>query len=137
MQLLLPGRQRLHPKTRSRARSSRHCPWPRSGNGADEQRHVVHLPIAVAEPDAALRFAYTLARSLALVPGIDVAGATVSVEDDQHVRRWVFCDRIMPDRRRCTGRADHAGPCAAETETRTAETETRTAETETLTADGG
>jgi hypothetical protein len=72
---------------------------------------VIHLPITVAGLDEAVRFAYTLARSLALIPGVEAAGATVSAEDAQHVRHWVFCDRIMPDRRRCTHRADHDGPC--------------------------
>ncbi|WP_348775411.1 hypothetical protein [Micromonospora sp. WMMD975] len=66
--------------------------------------------MTVDEPDDAVRFAYTLARSPALVPGIDVAGVTVSAEDAQHVRRWVFGDRTMPDRRRCA--ADHDGACA-------------------------
>ncbi|PZG15954.1 hypothetical protein C1I95_18610 [Micromonospora craterilacus] len=61
----------------------------------------------------ALRFAYTLTRSLALIPRIELAGTTVSAEDTQHVRHWVFCDRIMPDRSRCAQRADHDGPCGA------------------------
>ncbi|GGM35659.1 hypothetical protein GCM10011608_20350 [Micromonospora sonchi] len=75
------------------------------------QRHVIHLPVNVPELADALRFAYTLSRSLALIPGIEVAGANVSSEDAQHVRHWVFCDRFLPDRRRCTRRADHDGPC--------------------------
>lgn len=74
--------------------------------------YVVHLPVAAADLDEALRFAYTLARSLALIPGVETAGTTVSAEDAQHVRQWVFCDRIMPGRRRCVHRADHDGPCS-------------------------
>ncbi|WP_372445901.1 hypothetical protein [Micromonospora humidisoli] len=74
-------------------------------------RYVLHLPLTVTAGEQALRFAYALARSLALVPGVEVAGATVSAEDAQDVRRWVFCDRILPDRRRCRARADHDGPC--------------------------
>lgn len=74
-------------------------------------RYVLHLPLTVTTEEQALRFAYALARSLGLVPGVEVGGATVSAEDAQHVRRWVFCDRIMPDRRRCRARADHDGPC--------------------------
>ncbi|MDG4802032.1 MULTISPECIES: hypothetical protein [Micromonospora] len=62
-----------------------------------------------------MRFAYTLARSLAAVPGLEVAGTTVSAEDAQHVRRWVFCDLVMPDRRRCLRAADHDGPCEPDT----------------------
>ncbi|MET8045329.1 hypothetical protein ABZU25_31245 [Micromonospora sp. NPDC005215] len=55
--------------------------------------------------------ARSLARSFASTPRIDVAGITVSAEDAQHVRHWVFCDRIMPDRRRCVRQADHDAPC--------------------------
>ncbi|WUI10469.1 hypothetical protein OHQ87_15775 [Micromonospora sp. NBC_00421] len=69
------------------------------------------MPITITDRDDALRFAYALARSLALVPGVEVGGATVSAEDAQDVRRWVFCDRILPDRRRCLARAEHDGPC--------------------------
>ncbi|QDY11528.1 hypothetical protein FJK98_08965 [Micromonospora sp. HM134] len=72
---------------------------------------MVHLPVTATDRDRALRFAYTLARSLASVPGVEIAGATVSAEDAQHVRRWVFCDRITADRRRCRARAGHDGPC--------------------------
>jgi hypothetical protein len=72
---------------------------------------VIHLPVAVADLAGALDLARTLARSLASTPEIDVAGTRASAEDSQHVRHWVFCDRIMPDRRRCLLRADHRGPC--------------------------
>ncbi|MFI9643117.1 hypothetical protein ACIG87_24200 [Micromonospora sp. NPDC051925] len=96
------------------------APLPLAGDAAtggknDAPRYVVHLPVTGAADQAqALRFAYALARSLALVPGIEIAGTTVSAEDAQHVRQWVFCDRIMPDRRRCRGRAGHGGPCDAD-----------------------
>ncbi|PWR05855.1 hypothetical protein DKT68_24815 [Micromonospora acroterricola] len=72
---------------------------------------MIHLPVAVADLAGALDLARTLARSLAATPQVDVAGATVSAEDAQHVRHWVFCDRIMPERRRCARRAGHRGPC--------------------------
>ncbi|WP_433134242.1 hypothetical protein ACQPWW_09315 [Micromonospora sp. CA-240977] len=55
--------------------------------------------------------ARSLARSFASTPQVDVAGITVSAEDAQHVRHWVFCDRIMPDRRRCVRQTDHHAPC--------------------------
>jgi anti-sigma factor RsiW len=74
-------------------------------------RHVIHLPMAVPDLTGGLDLARTLARSLAWMPEIDAAGTTVSAEDSQHVRHWVFCDRIMPDRRRCLLRADHRGQC--------------------------
>ncbi|MEH1164406.1 hypothetical protein V6V47_03345 [Micromonospora sp. CPCC 205539] len=74
-------------------------------------RHVIHLPVAVPDLAGALELARTLARSLTSTPQVDVAATTVSAEDAQHVRHWVFCDRIMPDRRRCAREADHGGPC--------------------------
>ncbi|MFY1620257.1 hypothetical protein [Micromonospora sp. WMMD736] len=73
---------------------------------------MIHLPVAVADLAGALEFARTLARSLATTPQVDVGGITVSAEDAQHVRQWVFCDRIMPDRRRCARPADHDGVCS-------------------------
>ncbi|MEV1016067.1 hypothetical protein AB0I89_09945 [Micromonospora sp. NPDC049801] len=72
---------------------------------------MIHLPVAVAELAEALELARRLARSLASIPQVDVAGTTVSAEDAQDVRHWVFCDRILPDRRRCARRADHHRAC--------------------------
>ncbi|MFD2768191.1 hypothetical protein [Micromonospora eburnea] len=77
-------------------------------------RHVIHLPVLVGGLDAALGLARRLARALATWPEVDAAGTTVSEEDTQHVRHWVFCDWIMPDRRRCPLPAGHSGPCAPE-----------------------
>ncbi|WP_435819086.1 hypothetical protein [Micromonospora ureilytica] len=74
-------------------------------------RHVIHLPVAVPDLAGALDLARTLARSLVSTPQVEVAGITVSAEDAQHVHHWVFCDRIMPDRRRCARKADHVGTC--------------------------
>ncbi|MEV0153966.1 hypothetical protein AB0H57_09535 [Micromonospora sp. NPDC050686] len=39
-------------------------------------------------------------------------GTTVSAEDEQHVRHWVFCDRLLPGGRRCLLRPDHDGECS-------------------------
>ncbi|MGC4812617.1 hypothetical protein ACLQ29_19010 [Micromonospora sp. DT228] len=75
-------------------------------------RHVIHLPVAVPDLAGALEMARTLARSLTSTPQVDVAGITVSAEDAQHVQHWAFCDRIMPDRRRCLRRADHDEACS-------------------------
>ncbi|MFY1701205.1 hypothetical protein ACN28G_05620 [Micromonospora sp. WMMA1923] len=52
-------------------------------------RHVIHLPVAVADLTEALGLAYTVTRSLGSVPGVDAAGATVSAEDDQSVQHRV------------------------------------------------
>ncbi|MEU7587495.1 hypothetical protein AB0A95_14475 [Micromonospora sp. NPDC049230] len=73
---------------------------------------MIHLPVAVADLAGALDLARTLARSLTSTPQVDVAGITVSEEDAQHVHHWVFCDRIMPDRRRCARQADHDEACS-------------------------
>ncbi|MGC4833959.1 hypothetical protein ACLQ3D_05630 [Micromonospora vinacea] len=72
---------------------------------------MIHLPVAVPDLAGALALARTLARSLASTPQVDLGGTTVSAEDAQHVRHWVFCDRIMPGRRRCAREADHVGAC--------------------------
>nr|WP_230416728.1 hypothetical protein [Micromonospora tarapacensis] len=54
----------------------------------------------------------SLARWLASTfPQVEVAGTSVSTEDAQQVRHWVFCDRITPERRRCLLRCDHHGEC--------------------------
>ncbi|WP_130408333.1 hypothetical protein [Micromonospora violae] len=72
---------------------------------------MIHLPVAVTDLAEAVDLARTLARSLASTPQVDVGGTTVSAEDAQHVRHWVFCDRVLPDRRRCGRPADHAEAC--------------------------
>lgn len=69
------------------------------------------MPVAVPDLGRALDLSRTLARSLTSMPQVDVAGITVSAEDAQHVRHWVFCDRIMSGRRRCAREADHVGAC--------------------------
>ncbi|MEV0430291.1 hypothetical protein [Micromonospora sp. NPDC050495] len=79
---------------------------------ATPPRYVIHLPVLAGGLDSALGLARTLARSLAARPEVDAAGTTVSEEDTQHVRHWVFCDWILPDRRRCPLAAGHSGPCA-------------------------
>ena len=75
------------------------------------QRFVVHLPVVATDLPAALRFARAITRSLAFLADVDRAGATVSAEDAQAVRHWVFCDRRLEAGRRCSQPADHDGPC--------------------------
>ncbi|MEU8180940.1 hypothetical protein AB0B85_33270 [Micromonospora sp. NPDC049044] len=55
----------------------------------------MHLPVVVDDLAGALDLARTLARVLASMPQVDVGGTTVSAEDTQDVRHWVFCDRLM------------------------------------------
>jgi hypothetical protein len=53
-----------------------------------------------------------LVRSLGHLPEIDGSETTVSAENDQSRRHRVFCDNLLPDRRRCTLRVDYDEPCA-------------------------
>ncbi|NBE82804.1 hypothetical protein [Micromonospora rubida] len=76
-------------------------------------RWVVHLPITAPDLLRARVFARTAARLLArLSARVEPGGVTVSAEDEQNVRHWVFCDRLLPDRARCTLPADHISPCS-------------------------
>lgn len=74
-------------------------------------RYVIHLPVAVDNLASARLFARAVTRSLAFLPEVDAGEATVSREDEQGVRHRVFCDRLLPGRRRCALRADHDGRC--------------------------
>ncbi|MFC7548954.1 hypothetical protein [Plantactinospora sp. GCM10030261] len=76
------------------------------------QRYVVHLPFTAADLPAALRLARVLARCVARLSPVEPGGTTVSEEDAQHVRHWVFCDALMPGGRRCVLRYGHDGECA-------------------------
>ncbi|MEV0157608.1 hypothetical protein AB0H57_28320 [Micromonospora sp. NPDC050686] len=77
------------------------------------ERFVVHLPVVAADLPAALRFARAITRAVAFMVGLDSGGVTVSTEDAQGVRHWVFCDRLLDRGRRCRGLADHEGPCGS------------------------
>lgn len=78
---------------------------------SDVPRFVIHLPVVVGELAAAKRLAAALARSLTFMSEIDAGETTVSEEDHQGVRHRVFCDRVLPDGRRCARRNDHDGGC--------------------------
>ncbi|MEV6813881.1 hypothetical protein [Micromonospora sp. NPDC051296] len=75
------------------------------------ERFVVHLPVGATDLAAARRFARTVTRALSFFPDIEPAGTTVSEEDAQLVRHWVFCDRPLDGGGRCSRVADHDGPC--------------------------
>ncbi|MFC0005005.1 hypothetical protein [Micromonospora siamensis] len=77
-------------------------------------RWVIHLPVTAPDLHRARIFARTAARVLAqLSARVDPGGVTVSAEDYQGVRHWVFCDRPLPDGRgRCALPADHTTTCA-------------------------
>ncbi|MFE9694164.1 hypothetical protein [Micromonospora sp. NPDC005806] len=76
-------------------------------------RYVIHLPVTAADLARAKIFARTAGRSLAFLAAVDLGGITVSTEDNQCVRHWVFCDRKLDGGRRCVLRADHETPCTA------------------------
>jgi hypothetical protein len=76
------------------------------------ERFVVHLPVLATDLAAARRFARAICRALGFLADVDRAGATVSTEDAQCVRHWVYCDRLLGGGRRCPLPADHDGRCA-------------------------
>ncbi|WP_433289098.1 hypothetical protein [Micromonospora sp. CA-244673] len=43
---------------------------------------------------------------------VEPGGVTVSPEDQQSLRHWVFCDRPLPIGGRCALPVDHTSPCA-------------------------
>lgn len=85
-----------------------------AGGDSEAPRYVIHLPVVAADLATALDLAASLARSLTFLPQIEVGDTTVSEEGRPDVRRRVFCDRLLPDRRRCAKRAGHDGPCVAD-----------------------
>ncbi|MFI7076327.1 hypothetical protein ACIBO1_03420 [Micromonospora sp. NPDC049903] len=77
------------------------------------ERWVIHLPITAPDLLRARIFARTAARVLArLSVRIEPGGVTVSIEDQQDVRHWVFCDRPLPGGARCALPVDHTASCS-------------------------
>ncbi|MER5456973.1 hypothetical protein ABT008_19500 [Micromonospora sp. NPDC002389] len=74
-------------------------------------RFVIHLPVAAADLNRARILARVAGRALRFVAPIELGGITVSAEDEQHVRHWVFCDRPLDGGRRCVLHTDHRSPC--------------------------
>lgn len=77
----------------------------------DEPRYVLHIPMEAPDLPKALEIAASLATSLAFPPQVYIGETAVSEEGNQRLRHRVFCDRLMPDRRRCARRAGHEGTC--------------------------
>ncbi|MET8268676.1 hypothetical protein ACWD8I_24300 [Micromonospora arida] len=79
-------------------------------------RWVIHLPITAPDLLRARIFARTAARVLVRLSAlVEPGGVTVSAEDQQGVRHWVFCDRPLPGGARCALPTDHLSPCARRT----------------------
>ncbi|WP_410810228.1 hypothetical protein [Micromonospora sp. 067-2] len=77
------------------------------------ERWVIHLPVTGPDLLRARILARTAARVLArLSARVEPGGVTVSAEDQQGVRHWVFCDRPLPVAGRCALPADHTSACA-------------------------
>ncbi|MFY1704540.1 hypothetical protein ACN28G_22910 [Micromonospora sp. WMMA1923] len=75
------------------------------------ERFVVHLPVVADNLDTARRYARLITRAVSFLGNIDRTETTVSYEDDQGVHHRIFCDRLLGNGRRCTGRAGHPGDC--------------------------
>lgn len=73
--------------------------------------HVIHLPVVVANLDAATDLAARLTESLAFLPELDAGEVTVSAEDAQYEHHRVFCDRLLVGGARCGQRLRHPGGC--------------------------
>ncbi|RNM00018.1 hypothetical protein EFE23_07595 [Micromonospora solifontis] len=56
-------------------------------------------------------FARSICRTLGFLADVERGGTTVSREDEQSVRHWVWCDRVLDGGRRCPLPADHDGAC--------------------------
>lgn len=76
------------------------------------ERWVIHLPAAADDLRSAQRLARVVAHWAHVLPQLDPGGTTVSAEDNQNVRHWVFCDRPVPGGRRCLLWPDHDGACS-------------------------
>ncbi|WFE38110.1 hypothetical protein [Micromonospora sp. WMMD998] len=78
------------------------------------ERWAIHLPVTAPDLHRARIFARTAARVLAqLSARVEPGGVTVSAEDAQCVRHWVFCDHPLPDGGgRCALPVDHVAACA-------------------------
>ncbi|MEU1607439.1 hypothetical protein [Micromonospora matsumotoense] len=79
------------------------------------ERFVVHLPVAADDLVAAQGLARAITRALGFLSDVDRGGTTLSREDAQSVRHWVYCDRPLTPGRRCTRPADHPDDCARPT----------------------
>ncbi|WP_229402526.1 hypothetical protein [Micromonospora okii] len=75
-------------------------------------RWVIHLSVVANDLLSAQRLARVVAHWTRVLPQTEPGSTTVSAEDDQNVRHWVFCDRIMPGRGRCQLRPEHDGECS-------------------------
>ncbi|MFF5053957.1 hypothetical protein ACFY1S_12320 [Micromonospora sp. NPDC000663] len=76
-------------------------------------RWVIHLPVTAPDLFRARILARTAARVLArLSARVEPGGVTVSAEDQQGVRHWVFCDRRLTGGGRCALPTDHNTPCS-------------------------
>ncbi|MEU8333539.1 hypothetical protein [Micromonospora sp. NPDC048839] len=68
--------------------------------------------VVATDLPSAQRLARVVAHWAHVLPQLEAGGTSVSAEDDQNVRHWVFCDRILSEGRRCLLRADHDGACS-------------------------
>ncbi|MGX4658424.1 hypothetical protein ACWCHM_32595 [Micromonospora sp. SCSIO 07396] len=75
------------------------------------ERFVVHLPVTADDLVSAQGLARAITRALGFLSNVDRGGTTLSREDAQSVRHWVYCDRPLTPAQRCTRPADHPDAC--------------------------
>lgn len=75
------------------------------------ERFVLHLPVLAVDLDGARGSARAICRGPGFLADVERVGVTVSREDEQSARHWVWCDRLLDGGRRCPRAADHDGEC--------------------------
>ncbi|MFC4148226.1 hypothetical protein ACFO0M_18390 [Micromonospora mangrovi] len=74
--------------------------------------YLIQLPVVVDDLATAVRVARVIARSLSFHSLVECGEAAVTSVDDLEVRHPAFCERHLPNGRRCLLHPDHDGQCA-------------------------
>jgi hypothetical protein len=74
---------------------------------------VIHLPTTLTTVDDAIALTTALRDSLSHVTVLDFGEVTLSEEDNQRVRRRVYCDRLLSHDTRCTLHRGHDNSCTS------------------------
>lgn len=95
---------------------------------AEQARFVAHLPFAAPDLDEAKRYARMLARTLAHLPEVDAAEATVSEDGNPAIHYRLICDRRLDNGAAafCAPTTRSPAPPAAKNSPTNAESDRRT-----------